>query len=111
MNKHRNNPLPSFQNLTAADPQLWILYWKAHGQPWRIEPEISADRQEYLAKRLAIQPNIETSSYPFKNISLNRADVEWLLANHGNGQGPVNWSIRGLPERGDWIFVVLIYEE
>mgnify|MGYP002402111500 CR=1 FL=1 len=26
-----------------------------------------------------------------KNIKLNRADVEWLLATHENGQGPIDW--------------------
>lgn len=67
-------------------------YWEAQGQPWRTECEIYAKRQAYLSKRRAIVPDIEKGVYPFINISLSRADVEWLLATHENGQGPVDWS-------------------
>jgi len=35
---------------------------------------------------------LSTVSYPFKNIKLSRADVEWLLATHENGLGPVDCS-------------------
>ncbi len=42
--------------------------------------------------RRAIVPDIEQGIYPFKDIKLNRADVEWLLATHENGRGPVDWS-------------------
>ncbi|MBV9229673.1 MAG: pentapeptide repeat-containing protein, partial [Chloroflexi bacterium] len=68
------------------------VYWQAQNQPWRIEPEIDTERQKYLAKRRVIIPNIEKGIYPFKEVKLNRADVEWLLATHENEQGPVNWS-------------------
>ena len=30
--------------------------------------------------------------YPFKDIKLSRADIEWLLAMHEGGRGPVEWS-------------------
>jgi hypothetical protein len=30
--------------------------------------------------------------YPFQGMKLGRADVEWLLATHENGRGPVDWS-------------------
>ncbi len=51
--------------------------------------------------------DIEKSIYPFGEIKLNRADVEWLLATHESGLGPVDPSkryilghARGLDLRG-----------
>lgn len=70
----------------------WYRYWEAHGQPWRKEPEIDKARQEYLAECRAIKPDIEQGIYPFKNIKLSRADIEWMLETHGSGQGPVRWN-------------------
>ncbi|HLX56312.1 MAG TPA: pentapeptide repeat-containing protein [Ktedonobacteraceae bacterium] len=66
------------------------LYWERMGQPWRTEPEIDTERQEYLARRRAIPPDIKQGIYPFKDIKLSRADIEWLLATHDNGRGPVD---------------------
>jgi uncharacterized protein YjbI with pentapeptide repeats len=66
-------------------------YWRKIGQPWRTEPEIDASRQQFLAERRSIVPNIEKGIYPFKDVKLCRADVEWLLATHENGRGPVDW--------------------
>ncbi|HEY6287145.1 MAG TPA: pentapeptide repeat-containing protein, partial [Ktedonobacteraceae bacterium] len=37
--------------------------------------------------------------YPFKNFKLNRADIEWLLATHEHGCGPINWSDEQQHER------------
>jgi len=73
--------------------EAWKAYWKTQGQSWRTEPEISSDRQKYLTERRAILPNIEQGIYPFKDIKpkLTRADVEWLLATHEDGRGPVYW--------------------
>jgi uncharacterized protein YjbI with pentapeptide repeats len=70
------------------DSDAWEAYWTAQGEPWRIEPEIDAERQRYLAERQTIIPDIEQSIYPFKGIRLTRADIEWLLHEHG----PINWS-------------------
>jgi uncharacterized protein YjbI with pentapeptide repeats len=83
---------PPHQQPTSRTPEEWSIYWKAQGQPWRTEPEIDKRRQEYLAKRRLIIQNIEQGIYPFKSIKLNRADVEWLLATHENGRGPVDWN-------------------
>ncbi len=71
----------------------WLEYWKSQGMPWRTEPEIGEERQRHLSERRAIQPDIERSVYPFKDIKLDRADVEWLLATHeSRGRvGPVWW--------------------
>lgn len=73
------------------DTEAWKAYWKEQGQPWRTEQEVDEERQKYLAERRSITPNIERGIYPFKDIKLTRADVEWLLATHGNGKGPVDW--------------------
>ncbi len=72
----------------------WPDYWKARGMSWRTEPEIDEARQQFLSGRRAIKPVIENGVYPFKDIKLDRADVEWLLATHESGgmQGPVDWS-------------------
>jgi uncharacterized protein YjbI with pentapeptide repeats len=84
----------------------WRAHWKAQNQPWRVEPEISPERQEELAKRRAIVPDIKQGIYPFRGMKLNRADVEWLLATHDGGRGPVDWNDesqrmrRGLDLRG-----------
>lgn len=77
---------------TQSDPEAWKIYRQGRGQPWRTEPEIFAERMVELAQCRSIVPNIEKGIYPFKNIKLSRADIEWLLATHENGRGPVDWS-------------------
>jgi len=69
----------------------WQRYWQAQGQPWRIEPEIDAARQYFLIEHRAITPDLDKGIYPFKDVELSRADVEWLLATHENGHGPLYW--------------------
>src|SRR5256886_3716953 len=66
---------------------------------WRIAPEIHAERQQFLAERLATTPDIKQGIYPFKDIKLTRADIEWLLATHENGRGPVDWADQQQRER------------
>src|SRR5690349_9495362 len=70
----------------------WPDYWVAQGIPWRTEPEISDERQRYLAERRGVTADVEHDIYPFKDITLDRADVEWLLATHENDGivGPIN---------------------
>lgn len=75
----------------ADDREGWHAHRAAQGQPWRAESEIDQKRQAELEQCRAIVPNIEQGYYPFKGMKLNRADVEWLLATHENGQGPVDW--------------------
>ena len=82
----------SLQRPTSNKPEVWKAYWKKQDQSWRTEPEIDAERQKYLAEHRSITPNIEQGIYPFREIKLSRADVEWLLATHENGRGPVDWS-------------------
>src|SRR5260370_10463183 len=67
----------------------WRERWSAHGQPWRTEPEIAAERQRSLAERRAIVPNVARGVFPFSGMALSRADVAWLLATHEQGHGPV----------------------
>src|SRR5713226_6676115 len=61
-------------------------------EAWRTEPEIDVERQLYLAELLARPVDVRQGIYPFKNIKLERSDVEWLLATHENGLGPVDYS-------------------
>lgn len=89
--KRPMNKVSSQQRPEAQDRDAWHGYWRARGQPWRTEPEIDPERQAYLAERRAIKPDLEQGIYPFKDIKLNRADVEWLLVTHMNGRGPVDW--------------------
>jgi len=63
------------------DKEAWKGYWNAQGQSWRTEPEISPERQHELEKQLASIPDVrEEEILYFKDIQLNRADIEWLLA-------------------------------
>src|SRR5258706_7219862 len=69
------------------DPEAWHTYWETQNQLWRIMPEIDHTRQEYLYDRLnGLSAGEE--SYPFKDVVLNRADVEWLLITYKQGQQP-----------------------
>jgi uncharacterized protein YjbI with pentapeptide repeats len=87
------------KHLTTNNQDEWKTKWKIYGQPWRTEPEIDKERQKYLAEWRGIIPNFEKDIYPFKGIKLSRADVEWLLATHQNGRGPVDWSNESQRER------------
>ena len=69
----------------------WPAFWAKQGQPWRTEPEIDAQRQAELAARRNITPDVGLGHYPFKGMKLHRADIEWLLATHENGRGPVDY--------------------
>jgi uncharacterized protein YjbI with pentapeptide repeats len=79
------------QRLSSKDRTAWVGYWQEKGQPWRTEPEIDEERQKYLAERRTIPFDIEKGIYPFQDVKLSRADVEWLLARHENGRGPVDY--------------------
>jgi uncharacterized protein YjbI with pentapeptide repeats len=57
---------------------------------WRTEPSIGKRRRQFLLSRLAIVADDKRGVYPFGDIALDRADVEWLLGALDNGLGPVN---------------------
>src|SRR6266581_3191299 len=67
--------------------------------PWRTESEINLERQNYLAQCLTTKPDIQQGIYPFKDIKLCRADIEWLRAKHEDGRGLVDWSDERQRER------------
>jgi hypothetical protein len=102
----------SSQRPAPAGYETWNVYWTARGMPWRTEPEQDEERQQYLAERRAVKPNIARGIFPFRDengsIRLTRADVEWLLATHESCgvRGPVNvddpghWNREGLDLRG-----------
>jgi uncharacterized protein YjbI with pentapeptide repeats len=90
--KQNNAQETTLQRPANDDKEAWEGYWKAQGQQWRTEPEIDVERQQYLTERRSIKPDWERGIYPFKDIKLNRADVEWLLTTHENGCGPIDRS-------------------
>src|SRR5947209_3038322 len=94
MSEQDGRQASTLQRPTTNDPKVWKAYWKVQGQEWRTEPEIDIERQKYLAERRSITPDIKQGIYPFKDIKLSRADVEWLLATHESKgvRGPVDWS-------------------
>jgi uncharacterized protein YjbI with pentapeptide repeats len=72
-------------------PSAWPPYWSSHGQPWRTDPEIDSARQRQLEAYRSVAPNPRQGTYPLRGVKLSRADVEWLLATHENGKGPLDW--------------------
>ncbi len=92
------SPLLHQQSMPTS-PEEWHIHWQKQHQPWRTEPEISLERQRELSKRRAIVPDIEKGLYPFGGMRLSRADIEWLLATHEDGRGPVDWSDESQRER------------
>jgi len=85
-------PSPPLLSPELNTPEQWRTYWESQGQPWRREPEIAVQRQATLAQKRVIVPDTEKGMYPFKDMKLSRADVEWLLTTHEHGRGPVDWS-------------------
>lgn len=79
----------------------WRAYWSARGTSWRTEPEINQERARFLTERRAVMSDIARGVYPFKDVPLSRADIEWLLATHESGGafGPVEWSDQQQRER------------
>lgn len=80
---------------SPEDREAWKAHWIALGMPWRTEPEIDECRQRYLARRRDVEPDMARGTYPFRDengrIHLGREDIEWLLATHDGGKGPVDW--------------------
>jgi uncharacterized protein YjbI with pentapeptide repeats len=76
------------------DNKAWEAYWKAQDQPWRTEPEISQERQAYLTERRKIKPDPYPLEFifPFKDIKLSRANVEWLLSTPEDKPSFIDWS-------------------
>lgn len=75
-----------------TSPLAWRKHWQAQGFPWRTEPEIGLKRQQELSSRRSLVSDRASGIYPFQGMQLSRADVEWLLATHDHGRGPVDWS-------------------
>jgi uncharacterized protein YjbI with pentapeptide repeats len=67
----------------APEAATWQTYWRQQGQPWRSEPLLDEERQQFLSSCLQGNVAIEQGKYPFKGMRLRRADVEWLLAAEG----------------------------
>lgn len=80
------------QRPTTTDTVIWHMYWERQGQPWRTQPEIDAERQKYLEQRRHRLFKENKLIDPLRDIPLSRADIEWLLATHEHGRGPVGWN-------------------
>jgi len=99
MSEQNGTQATAKQRPATDGKEAWKSYWEARGQPWRTEPEIDIERQKYLEERRATTADIKQGIYPFKDIKLSRSDIEWLLATHENGLGPVDWSDESQRER------------
>ncbi|HCF85950.1 MAG TPA: hypothetical protein DEV72_12185, partial [Ktedonobacter sp.] len=75
----------TLQRPISDDPEAWRTYWNTQGWPWRTEPEISEKQKDYLKIRYCIAPDYGQDSYPFQNITLSRADIEWLIVAYKDG--------------------------
>ncbi len=91
MSKQDIEQILTGQRPTTTDTVIWNMYWERHGQPWRTQPEIDAERQEYLGQRRHRLLKENKLVAPLRDIPLSRADIEWLLATHENGRGPLAW--------------------
>lgn len=91
-NEKNGKKAPVLQHPTNVDKEAWKAYWKVQDQPWRTEPEIDTQRQAFLDERRSIIADVEQGIYPFKEIKLNRADVEWLLATFENVHRLADWN-------------------
>ena len=71
---------------------------------WQRGPAPSLERQRFLTQRRQITPDPANGLYPFAEMSLTRADIEWLLQTHQSAStsgiyaGPVVWDA---PEQRD----------
>ena len=89
------------RRLPPDNKATWGAYWATQEQAWRTEPEISEGRQAELAQRLQRTPDVTQGLYPFSNMKLSRADIEWLLArqnvsrNDGEQQRQEGLDLRG----------------
>lgn len=95
MSEQDGGQATALQRPTNDDTKAWKAYWEKQGQPWRTEPEIDEERQKYLAERRSITPDIEQGIYPFKDIRLSRADIEWLIAIYERQHEHVGLDLRG----------------
>ncbi|MFL5658168.1 MAG: hypothetical protein ACJ8CB_28790 [Ktedonobacteraceae bacterium] len=50
MSEQNGTKATTRQRPTTDDKEAWNNYWKAHGQPWRTEPAIDNERQNFLAE-------------------------------------------------------------
>ncbi len=78
MSEQDNGQIATLQQPMTDNREDWKIYWEAKGQPWRTEPEIDSERRKYLTMRRSAVADTENEVYPFKDVRLSRADIEWL---------------------------------
>jgi hypothetical protein len=59
IDKQADAQATALQRPDNDDKEAWKAYWKAQGQYWRTEPEITTAHQKYLTERRSIIANIE----------------------------------------------------
>ena len=102
----QDHPPSSMSPSPASGAEIWQVYWKKQGQPWRSEPPVDEERQQRLSLCVHGAIDIEQGKYPFRDMRLGRADVEWLLAaveqrsaqesiGGGNDRKPPGLDVRG----------------
>ena len=79
----------ALHGFAVDDCDVWRDYWRARKQPWRTEQEIEPERQVELSRESTALESGQ-GRFPFRDIKLSRADVEWLLASHEASHGPVD---------------------
>jgi uncharacterized protein YjbI with pentapeptide repeats len=91
----KRKELDSFRS--PFDKIGWRMFWTFQGEPWRTEPEISEERRDTLTRFRNTVAAPDENIYPFKDLPsevppLTRADIEWLLHDHDQTRGPIDWS-------------------
>ena len=64
-----------------------------------VQSQVLARNGKSTLLLLEIEPDLDRGIYPFKDIKLSRADIEWLLSTHDNNRGPVDWNDERQRER------------
>ncbi|GHO85194.1 pentapeptide repeat-containing protein [Dictyobacter formicarum] len=89
---------------------VWIghfhAWWCICGQPWRTEPEVNDTRRRELEGWRIAPSDINRGLYPFRNRSMNRADVEYLLITHALPIMPPNKDVASDKQQVKWIEVL-----
>lgn len=82
-NARRGEPAVADQQIPGRQEYRagWMAHWRAIGQIWRTEPEISFERQDELHRLLETRnPDLDPGRYPFRfdetQVTLHCADIE-----------------------------------
>lgn len=77
--------------LIADNHTADLAYIQLPNHSWRTAPEIDEERKKELANYLTKETDIKRGIYPFKGVTLSRADIEWLIAAYQNRSLHTDW--------------------